>query len=100
MDYNFLRVLEEVIEKRRCDKPEDSYVARLSDKGIDKIAQKVGEEGVEVVIAALKETDERFVSESADLIFHLLILLHEKNISFAEIITELEERHKKYNLTK
>jgi phosphoribosyl-ATP pyrophosphohydrolase/phosphoribosyl-AMP cyclohydrolase len=100
MDYNFLKTLEDVIESRKKDQPENSYVADLSSQGLNKISQKVGEEAVETVIAALAETDDEFKNETADLIFHLLILLNAKKVKFSEILEVLEERHKKINLSK
>ncbi|WGQ11896.1 bifunctional phosphoribosyl-AMP cyclohydrolase/phosphoribosyl-ATP diphosphatase HisIE [Pedobacter gandavensis] len=96
-DYNqnFLFELESVISDRYENPSEESYVNKLRQKGLNKIAQKVGEEGVETVIAALNETDEDFVNESSDLIFHLLVLLKEKGKSLTEIAQNLEKRHRK-----
>jgi phosphoribosyl-ATP pyrophosphohydrolase/phosphoribosyl-AMP cyclohydrolase len=68
-------------------------VNRLRSKGLNKIAQKVGEEGVETVIAALAETEEDLINESSDLLFHLLVLLREKNISLETLAKNLESRH-------
>jgi len=90
---NFLFELEQIIKNRYEFPSEDSYVNRLRNKGINKIAQKVGEEGVEVVIAALNETENDFINESSDLLFHLLVLLREKNISLETIAKNLENRH-------
>ena len=92
---NFLQELFDIIEQRKNEKLEGSYVSSLFEKGLGKIAQKVGEEGVETVIAALHETDERLVSESADLLFHLLVLLSAKNISLEQVVQELQKRHQK-----
>ncbi|MCX2451381.1 bifunctional phosphoribosyl-AMP cyclohydrolase/phosphoribosyl-ATP diphosphatase HisIE [Pedobacter sp. PLR] len=96
-DYNqnFLFELESIISDRYENPSEESYVNKLRQKGLNKIAQKVGEEGVETVIAALNETDEDFVNESSDLIFHLLVLLKEKGKSLTEIAQNLEKRHLK-----
>jgi phosphoribosyl-ATP pyrophosphohydrolase/phosphoribosyl-AMP cyclohydrolase len=96
-DYNqnFLFELESIISDRYENPSEESYVNKLRQKGLNKIAQKVGEEGVETVIAALNETDEDFVNESSDLIFHLLVLLKEKGKSLTEIAQNLEKRHHK-----
>ncbi|WP_316821406.1 bifunctional phosphoribosyl-AMP cyclohydrolase/phosphoribosyl-ATP diphosphatase HisIE [Pedobacter gandavensis] len=96
-DYNqnFLFELESIISQRYENPSEESYVNKLREKGLNKIAQKVGEEGVETVIAALNETDEDFVNESSDLIFHLLVLLKEKGKSLTEIAQNLEKRHRK-----
>lgn len=92
---NFLFELESIIADRYENPSEESYVNKLRQKGLNKIAQKVGEEGVETVIAALNETDEDFVNESSDLIFHLLVLLKEKGKSLTEIAQNLEKRHLK-----
>lgn len=96
-DYNqnFIFELEQIIGDRYINPKEDSYVNKLKLKGINKIAQKVGEEAVETVIAALKETEKDFVNESSDLLFHLMVLLKEKNISLQRIAKNLEERHHK-----
>ncbi|WP_285055077.1 bifunctional phosphoribosyl-AMP cyclohydrolase/phosphoribosyl-ATP diphosphatase HisIE [Pedobacter ginsengisoli] len=95
-DYNqnFIFELEQVIKDRYENPSEASYVNKLREKGLNKIAQKVGEEGVETVIAALAETDVDFVNESSDLIFHLLVLLREKGKTLADIGLNLEGRHK------
>lgn len=84
--------LEEVIASRRDADPESSYVARLNAKGLAKITQKVGEEAVETVIAALAEDREALVGEVADLVFHLLVLLGRKDIRFGEVLSELDRR--------
>ncbi|MEQ7802324.1 Phosphoribosyl-ATP pyrophosphatase [compost metagenome] len=96
-DYNqnFIFELEQIIKSRYENPSEESYVNKLREKGLNKIAQKVGEEGVETVIAALNETDVDFVNESSDLIFHLLVLLREKGKTLADIGLNLESRHKK-----
>lgn len=92
---NFIFELENIIADRYENPSEESYVNKLRHKGLNKIAQKVGEEGVETVIAALNETDEDFVNESSDLIFHLLVLLKEKGKTLNEIAENLEKRHRK-----
>lgn len=92
---NFIFELEKIIEDRYQTPVEGSYVNKLRDKGLNKIAQKVGEEGVETVIAALNETENDFVNEASDLVFHLLVLLKEKNISLEKIAENLESRHSK-----
>jgi len=96
-DYNqnFIFELEQIIADRYENPVAESYINKLRGKGLNKIAQKVGEEGVETVIAALNETDEDFINESSDLIFHLLVLLREKGKSLADIGLNLEGRHKK-----
>lgn len=90
---NFIFELEKIIEDRYINPIEDSYVNKLRAKGLNKIAQKVGEEGVETVIAALNETEHDFINEASDLVFHLLVLMREKNISLATIAKNLENRH-------
>ena len=90
---NFIFELEKIIEDRYANPLEGSYVNKLHEKGINKIAQKVGEEGVETVIAALNETENDFINEASDLIFHLLVLMREKNVSLSTIAQNLENRH-------
>lgn len=90
----FLAHLEAVIAARLADKPEKSYTARLHASGIRRMAQKVGEEGVEVALAATGGSDEELVGESADLIFHLALLLRARGLSLATVATELAERHR------
>ncbi len=92
---NFLEYLEQVIELRRSAASEDSYVARLFEKGINKIAQKVGEEAVELVIEAKDNNEQLFVNEAADLLFHYLILLHAKGYTLNDITDVLKMRHSK-----
>lgn len=89
----FLSALEGVIEQRIADSPAGSYTARLFAEGPKRIAQKVGEEGIEVALAAAVETDDKVVSESADLIFHLLVLLRSRGLSFQSVVAELQSRH-------
>ena len=90
---NFIFRLEQIIGERYDNPSEDSYINKLRKKGLNKIAQKVGEEGVETVIAALSETENDLINEASDLIFHLLILLKEKNVSLQTISQNLEQRH-------
>ncbi|WP_134088424.1 bifunctional phosphoribosyl-AMP cyclohydrolase/phosphoribosyl-ATP diphosphatase HisIE [Olivibacter sp. XZL3] len=90
---NFIFQLEKIVNDRFINPTEGSYVNRLREKGINKIAQKVGEEAVETVIAALNESETDFVNESSDLVFHLLVLLREKNIPLSRIAENLAERH-------
>lgn len=90
---DFLGHLEEVIEKRKSLTPEESYVARLFQKGLNKIAQKVGEEAVEVVIEAKDDNRTLFLNESADLLFHYLLLLNAKGHNLQDVIGILKERH-------
>jgi phosphoribosyl-AMP cyclohydrolase / phosphoribosyl-ATP pyrophosphohydrolase len=91
---NFIFELEKIIEDRYENPTEESYVNKLRNKGLNKIAQKVGEEGVETVIAALNETEADLINEASDLVFHLLVLLKEKNLSLKTIAENLEGRHK------
>lgn len=92
---DFLSYLEHVIELRRKAAPEESYVARLMQKGINKIAQKVGEEAVELVIEAKDNNEQLFVNEAADLLFHYLILLNAKGYTLNDITDVLKMRHSK-----
>jgi len=92
---NFLSQLEQVIESRKCDDPKDSYTAHLLSRGTTKIAQKVGEEGVEVALAAVAETKEDLLGECADLFYHTLVLLQDQNIELSEVMNVLQERHHK-----
>jgi phosphoribosyl-ATP pyrophosphohydrolase/phosphoribosyl-AMP cyclohydrolase len=89
----FLSKLEGVIEQRIAENPEGSYTARLFAKGPNRIAQKVGEEGLEVALAAVVEGDDKVVSESADLLYHLLVLLKSRGVTLARVVSELESRH-------
>ncbi|MDG1263351.1 MAG: bifunctional phosphoribosyl-AMP cyclohydrolase/phosphoribosyl-ATP diphosphatase HisIE [Flavobacteriaceae bacterium] len=93
--YGFLTELEETIAKRKTTTKDDqSYVSSLFKQGINKIAQKVGEEAVETVIEALDKNNDLFVSESADLLFHYLILLKAKDYTLDDIVKTLEMRKK------
>jgi phosphoribosyl-AMP cyclohydrolase / phosphoribosyl-ATP pyrophosphohydrolase len=91
----FLATLESVIAKRAAEQPEDSYTARLFAQGPKRIAQKVGEEGVEVALAAVTEPDDKLISESADLVFHLLVMLKKRGLSLEHVVAELQARHAK-----
>lgn len=92
-DYGFLSQLEGIIEQRRQNDSDDSYVAALFRKGINKIAQKVGEEAVETVIEAKDNDTGLFLNEAADLLFHYLILLKAKGHNLDEIARLLQNRH-------
>lgn len=83
----------DVIEDRKNNPTEKSYTASLFAEGLPRIAQKVGEEGTEVVIAALAQEDQRLIEEVADLTFHTLVLLSARGLTPAHIIAELEKRH-------
>jgi phosphoribosyl-ATP pyrophosphohydrolase/phosphoribosyl-AMP cyclohydrolase len=89
----FLARLEAVIAQRAAEKPEASYTARLLDKGIARVAQKVGEEGVEVALAGVNESTQKVIDESADLLFHLLVLLRARGLTLAQVVQALEARH-------
>jgi len=91
----FLARLEGVIAQRAEEKPEASYTARLLEKGISRVAQKVGEEGVEVALAGVKDGEQKVVEESADLVFHLMVLLRARGIPLEAVVRELEGRHQK-----
>lgn len=92
--FGFLSKLENIIKSRRtAADSEKSYVASLFEEGINKIAQKVGEEAVEIVIEAKDDNDDLFLNEGADLIFHFLILLQAKGFTLSDIVKVLEERH-------
>lgn len=94
-EYGFISNLENTIKTRRENADsEKSYVASLFEKGINKIAQKVGEEAVEVVIEAKDDNDELFLSESADLLFHYLILLQAKGFQLNDVVNILKSRQK------
>lgn len=85
----------DIIEDRKKNRTEGSYTASLFAEGLPKIAQKVGEEGTEVVVAALAQDDQRLIEEVADLTYHTLVLLSARGLSPAEVSAELEKRHKK-----
>jgi len=94
-NFGFITLLESIIKDRRENsKPEESYVASLFEKGINKIAQKVGEEAVEMVIEAKDSNNELFLNESADLLFHYLMLLQAKKFKLSNVVEILKERHK------
>jgi phosphoribosyl-ATP pyrophosphohydrolase len=84
--------LEATIARRRSADPDSSYVAKLNAKGLGKIAQKLGEEATETVIAALTESRESLVGEAADLLFHLMVLLSAKDVPLADVLAELDRR--------
>jgi len=84
--------LEATIRERRAAAPETSYVASLAARGLPVIARKLGEEAVEAVVAALTDNREELVGEAADVLFHLLVLLAEKDIALAEVLAELDRR--------
>ena len=89
----FLAQLENVIAERINEAPEGSYTARLYARGVRRVAQKVGEEGLEVALAGAGEADPQLIAESADLLFHLLLLLRSRAIPLAAVVDELRQRH-------
>ena len=91
---NFLETLEQVIDNRKSADPESSYVAKMYAKGLNKIAQKVGEEAVELVIEAKDNNPELFLNEAADLLFHYLLLLNAKGVNLQKVTNLLQERHR------
>jgi len=90
----FLAYLQDFIERRYREMPEGSYTTSLFRDGVNRMAQKVGEEAVETVIEATNGTDERFIYEASDLIYHLIVLLTSKGYSLKDIANELKNRHK------
>jgi phosphoribosyl-ATP pyrophosphohydrolase/phosphoribosyl-AMP cyclohydrolase len=90
---DFLRVLQDLLDSRKKELPEDSYTARLFREGVNEIAQKLGEEAVELVIEAKDRDDEKFLNEAADLLFHLMILLVERGYGLEDVVRVLEQRH-------
>ncbi|MFA7603312.1 MAG: phosphoribosyl-ATP diphosphatase [Novosphingobium sp.] len=91
-DSDTLARLEAVIAARRGADPDSSYVARLNARGVRKIAQKLGEEATETIIAALAEDRAALVAEAADLLFHVLVLLGAKDVPLADVLAELDRR--------
>ncbi len=89
----FLLELQELIHHRKQEMPEGSYTTRLFSEGINRIAQKVGEEAVELVIESKDQDDDRFLSEAADLVYHLLVLLSARELGIADVARALEKRH-------
>ncbi|WP_206017984.1 phosphoribosyl-ATP diphosphatase [Rhodohalobacter barkolensis] len=94
-EIEFLYDLERVLIDRKKDLPKGSYSTRLFKKGIDKIAQKLGEEAIETIIASKNKKDSEVIYESADLIYHLMVLLVERNIPLDSVFQELIVRSKK-----
>jgi len=92
-DLSFIKDLQELLQSRKEDLPENSYTAKLFQKGVSKIAQKVGEEAVELVIEAMGSDDDKFLNEAADLLFHLTILLVDRGFKLEDVVKILEDRH-------
>jgi len=93
MSIEFIEQLEAIIVERSGESPDASYTARLNEKGIPFIAQKVGEEAVETAIEAVLGNKEKLTSEAADLLYHLLVLLNASGLSLSDVASELEKRH-------
>lgn len=91
--YGFLKQLEDLLRSRKHEMPKGSYTSRMFAKGLDKITQKVGEEAVETVIASKNDDEGEFIYEASDLLFHLMMLMVEKEVPFAKLIDELKRRH-------
>jgi phosphoribosyl-AMP cyclohydrolase / phosphoribosyl-ATP pyrophosphohydrolase len=89
----FLGTLEEIVAQRIATRPEGSYTANLVEQGITRIAQKVGEEGLELALAGVAQSDRQIVGEAADLLYHTLLLLKFKGLSLAQVAGELQARH-------
>ena len=92
-DIMFLKELQDFIDKRHEEMPENSYTTSLFKSGVNKMAQKVGEEAVETIIEACNGTDERLIYEGADLLYHLIVLLTSKGYRIEDLARELKERH-------
>lgn len=93
-DFYFLKFLQDFIQQRFKEMPEGSYTTSLFKKGVNRMAQKVGEEAVETVIEATNGTDELFLYEASDLLYHLIVLLTSKGYSLDDLGHELKKRHK------
>ena len=92
-DIMFLKELQDFIDRRRQEMPEKSYTTSLFNAGVNKMAQKVGEEAVETILEACNGTDERLIYEGADLLYHLIVLLTYKGYRIEDLARELKERH-------
>jgi len=92
-DIAFLEELEKIIQSRFDDPPKDSYTARLAKAGTKRIAQKVGEEGVELALAAATNDKEETLDEAADLLYHLIVLLTDQGLSLKDVCDRLRARH-------
>jgi phosphoribosyl-ATP pyrophosphohydrolase/phosphoribosyl-AMP cyclohydrolase len=91
---DFLTTLQDLIEQRKKEMPEGSYTTKLFKEGINRIAQKVGEEAVELIIESKDNDDTLFINEAADLMYHLLVLLTAKGHRIEDVVRILKERHK------
>ena len=90
----FLQYLQEFINRRFVEKPKGSYTTSLFNSGVNRMAQKIGEEAVETVIEAINGTDDNFINEASDLIYHLIVLLTSKGYTLEDLAKELKKRHK------
>jgi phosphoribosyl-ATP pyrophosphohydrolase/phosphoribosyl-AMP cyclohydrolase len=93
-DVSFLGTLDTLIAEREQTRPEGSYTTQLFEKGTRRIAQKVGEEGVETALAGVAQGDAELLGESADLLYHLIVLLRARGLSLADVVAVLESRHR------
>ena len=93
-EWTFLYQLEELLASRKTADPESSYTARLYASGTKRIAQKVGEEGVETALAATVNDRDELTNEASDLVYHLMVLLQDQNLDFSAVINNLRDRHK------
>jgi phosphoribosyl-ATP pyrophosphohydrolase/phosphoribosyl-AMP cyclohydrolase len=93
MDTDFLQTLETIIASRRDADAMDSYTASLFEAGVRRIAQKVGEEGVELALAATDGARDEVINEAADLVYHLLVLLNARDVALTDVVAALEARH-------
>lgn len=93
-DFYFIQYLQDFIDRRKAEMPEGSYTTSLFKKGVNRMAQKVGEEAVETVIEATNGTREGFIYEASDLIYHLIVLLTSKGLRMEDLARELKSRHK------
>lgn len=91
---SFLYTLQDIILDRKANPVPGSYTARLFAAGEDEIMKKIGEEAMEMIIAANGQGNKRLISETADLLYHVLVMLAERNLSIAQVETELERRHR------
>jgi phosphoribosyl-AMP cyclohydrolase / phosphoribosyl-ATP pyrophosphohydrolase len=89
----FLGVLERIVAQRIAERPQGSYTAKLAAQGVTRIAQKVGEEGLELALAAVAQSDREILGEAADLVYHVLLLLKVKGLSLTQVAAELRSRH-------
>ncbi len=94
MDVGFLDELDALVASRAKERPEGSYTTALFESGVRRIAQKVGEEGVETALAGVSQNDGQLLGEAADLVYHLMVLLHSRALSLTDVVNVLQERHR------